>query len=693
MGNKPASAIGVALPPVDLHEAQRFLDLIAPGEDVTFQTFPDADNAKKPGLARVLHGRLEDHAAELAHLNANGAGIFVMVNAGDGLVHKGAKTCRTAANVVRVRAVFVDLDGAPLAPVVDADTPPQIVVESSPAKWHAYWLVSDCPPEAFRALQAGLAARFNGDTAVVDLPRVLRLPGFVHQKSEPFTVRLAEPPAKAADVRVPYMIAELQRLIAVPDASVSAPATVPGTRTGEDPGDVIGRSFSDGQRTQHLVQLAGRYFAKGLGLDEVTALARGWNSRNTPPLDDEKVVSTCASMQQTHLRKHPASQPAAQGGEVIELFPIADARVERFIANPPPPRRWLLKECLPRGKVGALIAPGGTGKSQFLLQLAVSVATGEPFLGLEIDEPGGVLCLFAEDDEDEIHRRLHNITQQFSRRSDLDAEFFPRLKANLHLKSMVGRDNLMTSADRVSREVTPTNYAERLLLAVREIPDIKLIVIDPGSRFRGGDENTAQDTTRFIEVLELVVRRTGANLLVAHHANKGSMSGGDQGQGSQRGSSAFSDGVRWQLNLSYLSDKEMQEYAIRSDEKRLYLTATVVKNNYGPPGVGVLLRRGEEGLLAPADLSKQRAGTEDALLQRVRDRIRVEARAGATYTRTKFEDTFGGETGALKIGKVQLRELLKKWVKEGKLFVDKKRLVPDDPIASRRPEPSDKKSV
>ena len=61
-----------------------------------------------------------------------------------------------------------------------------MVVSSSPDRWHAYWLISDCPLETFGPTQQRLAAMFNGDPSVSDLPRVMRLPGFYHLKGEPF---------------------------------------------------------------------------------------------------------------------------------------------------------------------------------------------------------------------------------------------------------------------------------------------------------------------------------------------------------------------------------------------------------------------------------------------------------------------------------------------------------------------------
>ncbi len=176
----------------DFEEAWRFLELLDPEDgQFTFQTFPDKKDASGVGgLTRVLHGFFHQHANTLASLNRDGAGVFVMINQGDGVTHPGNKTCRTIKNVVRVRYAFVDLDGSPLEPVLAAPVAPSIVVESSPSRWHAYWHLNDCPLEQFKPMQIALAEKFGGDPSVNDLCRVMRLPGFIHHKHDPFMTRI-----------------------------------------------------------------------------------------------------------------------------------------------------------------------------------------------------------------------------------------------------------------------------------------------------------------------------------------------------------------------------------------------------------------------------------------------------------------------------------------------------------------------
>jgi len=178
----------------NLEEARRFLAMVAPKGPITFQTFSD----RKPEgwfdpLARVFHGTLDEHAPDLIRFSEAGAGVFFMVNQGDGVVRQGRKTCRRTENVIAVRALFVDLDGAPLQPLIECPEPPKIIVESSPERYHGYWPGILCPLQAFVPAQLGLAKHFGGDESVADLPRVMRLPGFPHQKGEPFMTRILLP--------------------------------------------------------------------------------------------------------------------------------------------------------------------------------------------------------------------------------------------------------------------------------------------------------------------------------------------------------------------------------------------------------------------------------------------------------------------------------------------------------------------
>ena len=248
-------------------DAAQLLELLAPGEQVTFQTFDDAKRDRR-GLTRVLHGTLAQHAAMLATLNARGAGVYWMVNAGDG-------SGRKASNVQRVRALFVDLDGAPLEPVTTAQLQPHAIIESSAGRWHAYWRVSDCPLPDFKPLQQAFAARFQADPKVCDLPRVLRLPGFDHRKGKPYRSRIIDLHDGPA-----YSVADMVQAFDLRAPETPAPvATVTPLRKRRTLPDVI----PEGERNATLLSLAAALVRKGHDLLAVTRRLQRMNAEHCKP--------------------------------------------------------------------------------------------------------------------------------------------------------------------------------------------------------------------------------------------------------------------------------------------------------------------------------------------------------------------------------------------------------------------------
>lgn len=267
--------------------ASRFLSAL--GDRFTFQTFDDSPSHDRR-LTRVFHGSLQEHAEELLRLNAAGAGIFVMVNAGD---CRGRRT----SNVRAVRAYFVDLDGAPIEPVLACPAAPHIVVQSSPGRWHAYWLVESAPLATFSTIQAGLAARFDADPKVRDLPRVMRLPGFDHQKGSPFTAQiefLREGPH--------YQATDLEATLELRSARWVYDRSKNHARDNDIDSRITSFEILEGQRNVTLYALARSFMLRGFDAHTVLARIQKANEqRCKPPLRAEEVdrivrsASSCAS--------------------------------------------------------------------------------------------------------------------------------------------------------------------------------------------------------------------------------------------------------------------------------------------------------------------------------------------------------------------------------------------------------------
>ena len=176
-----------------MKEAERMLDMLdAGGGQFTFQTFDDC-KPPRSNTAHIYNGSLEQHFNALHRHNQNGCGVFVTVNQTD-------LSGRKAENIRRVRGLWVDFDTADherLDRLISMDgIPPNLIVESSAGKHHAYWIIEEggeIPLNQFTELQKRLIHLFAGDgadKAIHDLPRVMRLAGFYHRKGEPFMARV-----------------------------------------------------------------------------------------------------------------------------------------------------------------------------------------------------------------------------------------------------------------------------------------------------------------------------------------------------------------------------------------------------------------------------------------------------------------------------------------------------------------------
>lgn len=170
----------------DLKQARAFLDALVSQDpedkEFCFQVFDDDPDRKDFKLAGVRMGALDQHKRWLANKQKKGAGAFVTVN-------KIVGDKRTIENVTELRAAFVDADDCE----IDWETlelAPSIVVQSK-AGLHVYWLLKRGENlERFWDIQSALAHTLGTDPKVKDLPRVMRIPGYVHQKAEPFNVSL-----------------------------------------------------------------------------------------------------------------------------------------------------------------------------------------------------------------------------------------------------------------------------------------------------------------------------------------------------------------------------------------------------------------------------------------------------------------------------------------------------------------------
>lgn len=232
--------------------------------------------------------------------------------------------------------------------------------------------------------------------------------------------------------------------------------------------------------------------------------------------------------------------------------------------------------------VGALVSPGGAGKSFLALQVAVQIATGSDCIDWKIAlRQGKVLYLALEDPEDALKRRVHALGEF------INAECRSRLAENLVLQVPEGLhdqvDLLSPSTEHRLAEVA-TGY--------------RLVILDTLRRFHAGNENDAGEMARLVSSLEALAFTAKTTVLFLHHTSKSSaMNATADEQQASRGSSVLVDNIRWQSYLVTMTEKEAKQLGVHPDDRKRYVRFGVSKQNYSAPLEDIWFLRHPGGVL------------------------------------------------------------------------------------------------
>lgn len=234
-----------------------------------------------------------------------------------------------------------------------------------------------------------------------------------------------------------------------------------------------------------------------------------------------------------------------------------------WIGIEPRPRRFVVPEMIPAANVTLMTGEGGIGKTLLMQQLSVATVIGRDWIG-KMPEPGPVIFITAEDDEDELHFRYHKIARHY-------AVEFGEL-SGLHLMSLAGRDAVMAAVNNKGI-VQPTELFERLNRSAHEIRP-RWICIDTAADVFIVDERSRSEVRQCISLLRgLALAVDAAVILLAHP----SLTGINSGSGLS-GSTAWNNSVRSRLYLK--SPKKKDGDNDEDDEESPVRILEMMKANY-----------------------------------------------------------------------------------------------------------------
>ncbi len=195
---------------------------------------------------------------------------------------------------------------------------------------------------------------------------------------------------------------------------------------------------------------------------------------------------------------------------------------------------WLVENIWAKGGTGMLAGPPKTGKTWLIIDLAVSIASGTPFLGKFPAAVGPVLIYSPEGPQSCLDDRIRQVAE----RRGLDHSELGIYLVKAHDLSLDDEDNQRT-----------------ITLAVESIQPA-LVIFDPLQECFDGDENRSEDVKVMTKFLTCLAREQECASLVTHHIVK--TTGGKQAGNKMRGSGALFGFGDSYLFLDPLKNKQIK---------------------------------------------------------------------------------------------------------------------------------------
>jgi RecA-family ATPase len=383
-------------------------------------------------------------------------------------------------------------------------------------------------------------------------------------------------------------------------------------------------------------------------LESVCAAAPYWipDVAMPAPAGDASTVDT-----RTALIVAPSIVPAVVAATPAKA-PLIFVKIEDWIDRDPPPREWAVPDRFPLRNVSLLSGEGSTGKSILLMQLAAAHVIGRSWLDT-LPEPGDAIYLNAEDEADELHRRMDAIARWHN--APL-ADF----KDQLHILSLAGQDAVLGHEDR-NGLIKPTPLFHQLVEAAGDIKP-KFIGLDTSADVFAGAENDRSQVRQFIGLLRGMAIAGNSAVIVCAHP---SLTGINTGTGLS-GSTAWHNSVRARAYLhSVTVDNTEPDKTLRQLD--------FMKSNYSAIADSITLRW-KDGVFVPepklGSLEKVAAETkaDEAFLQLLKRFTEQGRHVSATPTSPTYAPAVFAKEGT--VNKAQLADAMRRLFSANKIRVE-----------------------
>lgn len=481
------------------------------------------------------------------------------------LVFKEPK--RIKANVLpTANILWADLDE--VNPDTLGDLTPSIAWASSDNRYQALWLLDD-KHDVYEVeeLNKDLTYSIGADKGGWDITQVLRIPGTKNHKYDP----PQEGKLLWAKKRI-YDFEDLKRDLGGAASSTKLTDVLKDWKIPQRIHDLLTADPSEvtvGERSDRLWEIETALVEAGVPVLTIVNVIKAcpWNKfKGRRDEVDQIYKEVLKAEQHVKLREKPSAHTTVLK-ETNWAVPY-----DTFISKKTGKPEWLIKDIWQAGTYGMIAGEPKTYKSVLATDLALSVATGKPFLGVyEVMKRGSVLFVQEENNEQTVQDRVYKIANHKGLVTHT-SDGIPIVESiPIRFSNNFGID------------LTDDESRELLEDTIKDFSPV-LVVLDPLYMMLGkAEENSATEVRDILRWLTYLRNTYGCAIIICHHYSKQKDGKARRGGTQIRGTSEFH---AWVESALYIKTTTEQNTVEIEREFRAFpsMPQFTVKMELGEPG-------------------------------------------------------------------------------------------------------------
>jgi len=400
--------------------------------------------------------------------------------------------------------------------------------------------------DTLRTLNIAIAEKLEGDSSVTNPARLMRLPGTIAWPYKDGRVIERTRSGRMSAKAVPYDLSALQRAFPPQQAAPEATADPLNLDLGIlNPDALRDDAARPGQWHNSVLRLVALYVNRGTSDTDIHRLCGDLTQAGYTQADTFKEVQgMIAAARRKWEIPDPATTQPEQKKPQSALEPIWMEDIHASLDSVD-----FVKGYLGEGQMSVVYGDSNTGKTFFVLDMALHVALGQTWRGKQVRQGGVIYC--ALEGSHGIRNRL--------------VAFKKYYEGEMNGVNSAPLGVIASSIDLLDPDAHTDPLIEAIQAAKEKIGgDIKLVVIDTLARaLAGGNENGPEDMGALVLNADRVRQETGAHVMFIHHSGK------DTAKGS-RGHSSLRAATDTEIEVVRQEGSEIGSVEVRKQREMEY---------------------------------------------------------------------------------------------------------------------------